>query len=56
MLSSVTRYPGGLAASPVTGWVAPAAATLMAPTIGMVNTTAVARVMTLDWAFFAKQR
>jgi hypothetical protein len=44
------------AASPVTGWVAPAAATLMAPTIGMVNTTAVARVMTLDWVFFAKQR
>ena len=44
------------AASPVTGWVAPAAATLMAPNIGMVNTTAVARVMTLDWVFFAKQR
>jgi len=43
-------------AYPVTGWTAPVAGQLLAPTIALMNGSAVARTMTLDYMLAAKAR
>lgn len=51
----MTFYQGG-GAYPVTGWTAPVAGQLLAPTIALQNGSAVARTMTVDWMLAAKAR
>jgi hypothetical protein len=47
---------GGISAYPITGWTAPVAGQLLAPTIAVQNNTAAAQTLTVDWMLAAKAR